>query len=177
MKLCILAIIVAASLSPIPGQAQWVKIDSTRRIRPQLSVGSLSVSASPPSVSMTLIPGSQSTASPTITITNLLSLTALGTFSLYASFSSSSALTTTSGDSIPSSAVFGKCSSSAGWGSFTQSGPLAANSSLLLYTTNSLATLLLNQTQTCNLRIDLTSLPNLPAGIYSGSLIIQAQAF
>ena len=177
MKLPMIAILLASLLSHDAARAQWVKLNSTRQVRPQLSLGSLSVSASPSSVSMTLIPGSQSTASPAITITNLLSLTALGTFSLYASFSSTSALTTAQGDTIPASAVFGKCSGSAGYASFTQLGPLGTSTSLLLYTTSSLATLLLNQTQTCSLMIDLTGLPRLPAGTYSGTLIIQAQAF
>ena len=164
-------------LCPGIALAQSFKLNSTREVRPRLSVGSIAVSVSPSVVNMALVAGGQSAPSPTISINNLVSLTALGTFALYASFASGSALTDSAGNVIPASAVFGKCTTFNSYTPFTQLGPLSTRSSLLIYQTNSLATLLVNQNQTCNLMIDLTSLPQLPAGSYSGTLIVQAQAF
>ncbi len=157
--------------------AQTFKLNSTREVRPRLSVGSIAVSVSPSVVNMSLVPGGQSAPSATISINNLVSLTALGTFALYASFASGSALSDSAGNVIPSSSVFGRCTNVPSYTPFTQLGPLSTRSSLLIYQTNSLTALLVNQNQTCNLMIDLTSLPQLPAGTYSGTLIVQAQAF
>ena len=177
MKPLLNAVVLLSLFVPSAIRAQSVKLNSTHLLRPQLSIGSLSVTASPSVINLVLVPGGRSTASPTITINNLISLSTLGTFTLYASFASASALTNTSGDIIPASAIFGKCTGSASYLPFTQLGPLGSSSSLLIYQTSSLATLLLNQTQTCTLMIDLTSLPQLPAGAYSSTLMIQAQAF
>ena len=47
---------------------------------------------------------------------------------------------------------------------FTQSGPFASGSSLLAYQTSSVATVLATRTQTCTVLIDLSNLPQLPAG-------------
>lgn len=159
-------------------QAQWVKLNSTRGATPQISLGSISVSATPATVNLTLVPGGRSVMSPTLTITYGVTLTVLTNFSLYASFATTSALTDNAGNTIPSSAVLGQCPSGTPTSltPFTQSGPFASGSSLLVYQTSSLATLLAAKAQTCNLVIDLTSLPQLPAGSYSGNLIIQAQA-
>jgi hypothetical protein len=157
--------------------AQVVRIAGTRQIRPQLSVGSLSLTASPSVLNISLVGGGPSVASTTLTINNQVSLTALGTFSLYASFASTSALTDIAGDTIPTSAVYGKCGSSTTYTPFTQVGSQGPNNSLLLYQTSSIATLILNSSQSCIFMINLTSLPQLPAGQYSGTLEIQAQAF
>ena len=172
-----LSILLIGLTYPVASHGQTFRLNSTRQVLPGLSVGSISVSASPSVINLALVPGGQSAASPTISITNLLSLTALGTFMLYASFASTSALTGSAGDVIPASSVFAKCNTLPSYTPFTQLGPLATRSSVLIYQSNSLATLLLNQNQTCNLMIDLTSLPQLAAGSYSGTLIIQAQAF
>ena len=157
--------------------SQVVKLNSPRA-RPELSLGNLSLTASPSTINMSLTPHGLSAPSPTLTITNQVGLTALGTFSLWGYFSSTNALASTAGDVIPSSAVLMKCPSGTptSYTPFTQSSPWSGGSSVLIFQTNSLVTLALLATQTCTLEIDLSSFPQLPAGTYSGTLIIQAQA-
>ncbi len=158
-------------------RGQWIKLSSTRATS-QVSGGNIAVSTTPAMVNLALVPGSRSAVSPAITITYAVNLTLLSSFSLYAYFATTSALTDSSGDVIPSSAVYGQCpgGSPTSFMPFTQSGPFASGSSLLVYQTSSLLTLGANKNQVCTLLIDLTNLPQLPAGSYSGNLVIQAQA-
>ena len=178
MRRIITTILLLPMTAACTARGQWVKLNSTRAVTFKLSTENISVSASPAAVNLTLVPGGRSPMSPTITITYAVTLTVLTNFSLYASFAATAALTDNAGNVIPSSAVLGQCPSGTPTSltPFTQSGPFASGSSLLIYQTSSLATLLAARAQTCNLSIDLTSLPQLPAGSYSGNLIIQAQA-
>ena len=110
MKLAL--VVIAGGLAmAVPGTStgQWVKLQNTHSVRPQLLTGSISVSTSPASVNLTLVPGGRSAVSSAISITFTVSLTVLTNFSLYAFFPTTSALTDSAGDVIPSAAVMGRC--------------------------------------------------------------------
>lgn len=177
MKPVIMKVLILFMAATYAAGGQWVKLNSTRAASSGASNGNISVSTSPTSVNLPLVPGGRSAISPTITISYAVNLTVLTNFSLYASFATTSALTDSAGDVIPSSAVFGQCPNGTptSFTAFTQSGPFASGSSLMVYQMSSLATLLATRSQTCSLLIDLTNLPQLPAGSYSGNLVLQAQ--
>lgn len=178
MKLVIPRTVFLCMAATCTARGQWVKLSSTHAANSQASGGNITVSTTPSVVNLALVPGGRSAVSPAITISYAVNLTLLTNFSLYASFATTSALTDSGGDVIPSSAVYGQCPSGnpTSFTPFTQSGPFASGSSLLVYQTSSLATLLATRSQACTLFIDLTNLPQLPAGSYSGNLVIQAQA-
>ena len=161
-----------------PARAQVVSIGRRGGLRPRLtSVGVLSLTASPSSVTVPLVAGGQAAASSVITVTTNINLTVLGTFSVYAYFASPNALTSTNGDVIPSSAVYGCVTSGipTTFTSFTQNGPFATGSSLLLFQSSAIA-LIGVVTESLSLRIDLSGQPQQPAGVYTGTLILRAQA-
>lgn len=163
------------------------------RARPAISVGpkpalvilgSLTIAASPTSASFTLVSGGVSNA-PSVTVTTSWLVVALGSASLdvYGYFTSpGTALQNTTNSSfvIPSSAVFGQVSGTAGivssFTAFTQATPQASASGLHLASTTQ-AFLILglgSQTNTLSLRINLSGQPQLPAGNYTGTLNLQA---
>lgn len=150
---------------------------------------SLTVAASPSSVSFSLIHGGTAAGSSSIAITTTLSgVSALGTLYLYGYFASASAALTdgnSTPDLIPSSAVLGQVptGSPTTFTPFTQSGQLGTpGATLLLFSTSSLlSTGCAPSTSSCrvdnlSLEINLSSLPQLPAGTYTGTLILQAEA-
>jgi hypothetical protein len=147
--------------------------------RPQL-LSLITLSATPASVSITLTPHGSALATSPISIQSYMVIGVLSTVKLYAYFPTTSALTSASGDSIPSSAVYGQCSTGTptSFTAFTQTSPYAAGSSLAIYEMdNVLAALGYSRTDTLSLKIDLSGLPQQPAGSYSGTLILEAQAF
>jgi hypothetical protein len=97
--------------------------------------------------------------------------------SLYAYFDSSTVALTDGTDNIPSADVLGSVNSGA-FTALTSTGPFgAAGASLLLFTeaisgVNKIKT----RNDTLDVRVDLTGLPSLPAGTYTGTMRIQAQA-
>ncbi len=100
------------------------------------------------------------------------------TVNLYGWFATAaSALTDGSGDNIASSLVLGSMNAGA-YNAFSTSATLGtANAGLQLFTqaiTSSNRSS--NRTDSLNLEINLATLPQLPAGIYTGTLILQAQA-
>jgi len=143
---------------------------------------SLTVAALPAAVNFNLAPGGEAAGSTPVTITTTWILgPARTTVNLYASFSSSTvALTDVSADHIPSSAVFGQVTTGlpVAFTAFTQTGPFgAAGASLKLFSQGiGLANLTSLRTDTLNLKIDLINGPSIPAGVYAGTLNIQAQA-
>jgi hypothetical protein len=150
---------------------------------PELLTLILTVLASTPLVNFNLVSGGVAVGSPSISITTscVLSLGAPTQFTLYGYFASSSAAL--SGGSpvtnIPTSAVKGLVATGAPttYMPFTQSGAFGpAGGSLLLWTTTSNLCLLSSRTDTLSLEIDLTAMPQLPAGTYTGTLYLQAQA-
>ena len=174
----------------VAGQALRVQPRSPR-VRPELIcvLCSLTVSATPASVSFVLVKGGTATASAPIVITTTLNgVSALSSLKLYGYFNSPTAALTdgrTTPDNIPSSAVFGQMTTGVptSYTAFTQSGPIGtAGASLLLFSTTSLLSIgcipivASCRTDSLNLQITLPSLPNLPAGSYHGTVLFEAQA-
>jgi hypothetical protein len=160
-------------------------------IRPNLVcvLCTLTVSAAPTSVSFALVKGGTAAASaPIVITTTLYGVSALSSLTLYGYFSSSSAALTdgdATPDNIPSSAVLGQVPTGTptSYTPFTQSDAVGtAGATLQLFSTASLLSLgCLPVTAVCrsdslNLEISLAGLPQLPAGTYNGTLILQAQA-
>ena len=128
----------------------------------------------------TLLPGTAVTGTPTVPITTSWNLNPglTSDVTLYAYFDSSTAgLTDGGGNDIPSSNVLGKVNAGA-FTAITGTGPFgAAGASLQVFTEavsggNKIKT----RNDNLDVRIDLTSQPNLPAGDYTGTLRLQAQA-
>lgn len=138
---------------------------------------SISVSPGVGTVNFSLLPGAAVTGTPTVPITTSWNLKPAGgpTVRLYAYFDSSTVALTDGTDNIPSADVLGNFNSG-GFTALTQVGPVAG-ASLLLFTEaigggNKIKT----RTDNLDVQIDLTGLPSLPAGTYTGTMRIQAQA-
>ena len=143
-------------------------------------LGTITVSATPGTISFTLAAGAQAQGSAPVAIyTAGQNLSGLSSVSLYAYFASTNALTDTAGDTLPNTALFGKDSSGTptSYTAFTQSTPYSGSTGLLVYTTRDLVSLLSGRTDNLYLMIDLSSSPQLPAGTYNGTLFLEAQAF
>ena len=166
--------------------AQAIRVAKVHAISPQTSVGSLSITASPSSVSFSLIAKGVATGSSAVNITttwggNFCIFTC--TVNLYAYFSSATAALSGSGSpvvDIPSSEVLGRVPSGlpTTYTAFTQSNPLGgAGASLELFTQSfTLYTGGGSRTDSLSLEINLINQPQLPAGAYIGTLYIQAQS-
>ena len=138
---------------------------------------SLSVTAAPALVNFALAPaGGVSNGSVPVSITtSWVGAPLIGFVTLYGYFSSAPvALTDGAGDNIASSRVLGSVNGG-GFAAFNAASPFAAASSrqlfsqlIFIFNLNS------SRTDSLNLRIDTTGLL-LPAGTYSGVLILQAQ--
>ena len=132
-------------------------------------------------VAFNLIPGRAATGnSPVSIITTWSGSTVGSTMSLYGYFASSTAALTGNASSamIPSSAITGQMTTGlpSSYTPFTQTNPVGgATSSLKLFSQTIAGSGAGNRTDALNLIIDLTSLPQLPADTYTGTLIIQAQ--
>jgi hypothetical protein len=143
---------------------------------------SMTVAALPSAVTFNLAPGGEALGSVPVAITTtwILGVTR-ATVTLHANFSSSTvALTDGLGHSIASANVFGQMTTGipTAFTAFTGTGPFgAAGSDLKLFSQgiglNNLTSL---RTDNLNLKIDLSNSPNTPAGVYAGTLNIQAQA-
>ena len=178
--------------SPTRITPQALRVQPKRVIaRPDLVcvLCSLSVSALPTAVTFNLVQGGIATGSAPVVITTTLNgVTVLANISLYGYFSSaSSALTDNASppNKIPTSAVLGQMTtgSPTSFTAFTASPGLGpAGAGLLLYTTSSILSLGCSptsascRTDSLNLEINLSGLPQLPAGTYNGTLTLQAQA-
>jgi hypothetical protein len=144
----------------------------------------LTISASPATVNFALVSGAAATGSaPVVIQTSWLLLPTRANVKLFAWFATPAAALTdaaTTPNNIPSTEVLGQMTSGTPttFTAFTQSNTLgAANGGLLLFTqaltaTNRAAT----RSDNLNLKIDLTAQPQLPAGSFTGTLNIQAQA-
>jgi hypothetical protein len=177
----ILCSLLYAFLAASLANAQAIKLN-TVRAKPQLTLGSISLSASPATVTFNLVSGGTASASSAINITSSgSSLGLFSTMSLYAYFASSNALVSPAGDAIPASAIYAKCTTGllSAFTAFTQTTPLSGASGLLVVQDTSLLDLLIGggRTDALSLQINLTGQPQLPAGTYSGTLVLQAQAF
>jgi len=141
---------------------------------------SLTVALSGNAVNFNLAAGSANNAGSTsVTATTSWAVNnAVGLVSLYAFFTNSaSAMTDGAGDNIPS-ADFQISDNAGAFNALTNTAPFGgANAGLRVSTT---LILLTNKsgshTDVMNFNINLSTLPNLPAGTYTGTLTLQAQA-
>jgi hypothetical protein len=167
----------------LPAAAQVTRVGSVNPNSKLLSLGSLTVSASPSLVNFALTPSAVVLgSSPIVVTTSWSGVSLLSELNVYAYFTSS--IAALSGGSpvvnIPSSCVLGMDPSGipTGFTAFTQSNSvggagaglqLASLSSLLILGTSS-------HTDNLSLEINLKTMPQLPAAVYTGVLILQAQA-
>jgi hypothetical protein len=145
---------------------------------------SLTVAATPSNVNFTLVSGSTATGSaPVAMTTSWILKNSRTTVSLIGYFSSASAALSdgaTTPTNIPTSEVLGQVTTGTptSFTAFTQTAALGpAGAGLTLFTqsisgTNRAA----SRNDNLNLEINLTSQPQLPAGTYTGTLNLQAQA-
>jgi hypothetical protein len=145
---------------------------------------SLTVAATPSAVTIPLTSGGTATGSSPVAITTTWVLSATRTAVTLVGYFSSATAALTDGaatpNNIPASEVLGQITTGTptSFTAFTQTAPLgAAGAGLILFTqalsgTNRTA----NRTDNLNLEINLASQPQLPAGTYTGTLNIQAQA-
>ena len=175
------AVVFATMLLAAP---QWVQGQVLRVsppvARPLIGTGSLTVSASPSAVSFLLVPGQVTAGNSPIGITTTWTGSTVGsTMSLYGYFlSSTSALTGNGRGAIPTTAIFGQMTTGLPTSStpFTETNPVgSASGSLRLFSQVISGTGAGSRTDALTLTIDLTSLPQLPADTYTGTLILQAQ--
>jgi hypothetical protein len=144
-------------------------------------IEALTVVALPPAVAFNLSAGGVSTGTPSVVVATTWVLgpsrTSVKVFGYFST--STAALTDGAGDNIPSADVLGQVTtgSPATMTAFTQTGPFgAAGASLLLVSQGiTSANTTGTRSDTLNLEIQLSSTP-LPAGVYTGTLRIQAQA-
>jgi hypothetical protein len=148
------------------------------------AANSLTINVSATSVTFTLIPGTAlnvGTPSLSITSTYNVSIRQTANITLYAFFSSPTAALkhtqATNTVDIPTSAVQGNPNGT-GYVSFTSTSPFSAAATAMkvwnaIVTGSSKDQ---NRTDTLILNINLSSLPQLPADTYSGTLFLQAQA-
>jgi hypothetical protein len=145
---------------------------------------SLTVAATPSTVAIPLLSGGTAIGSSPVAIITTWILSASRTaVTLVGYFSSATAALTdgaTTPTNIPSSEVLGQMTTGtpAAFTAFTQTSPLgAAGAGLTLFTQNLSGTnRTANRTDNLNLEMNLPSQPQLPAGTYTGTLNIQAQA-
>lgn len=184
MARCRWPVVLVSMLLLLPASAQVTRVGSVNPNSKLLTLSSITVSVSPSLVTFALTPqGVVSGSSPLVVTTSWSGLSLLSSLNVYAYFMSSTAAL--SGGSpmvnIPSSCILGKDPSGipTGFTAFTQANPFGGAGSGLELSTLSALLILGTATHTDNLslEIDLTTIPQLPAGSYSGVLMLQAQAF
>ncbi len=135
------------------------------------------IAVSPSNVNFTLVNNAIAAGNTPVTITTAWDVQpSVGNITLYAFFSTTTAaLTNGAGNNIASARVRGSVNGG-GFGPFSGNSPFAVGSSLQIYTFRVLG---FNRrgtrSDTLDLQIDLTG-QFLPAGTYSGVLLIRAQA-
>jgi hypothetical protein len=137
----------------------------------------LTIAASPATVSFTLVAGGTAVGTPTVNVTTTWVLGSRTAVNLYGYFASTTAALTGTGGNIPTSEVLGSVNSGA-YNAFTGTVALGtAGAGLDLFTqTITAANKSGNRSDTLTLEINLTAQPQLPAGSYTGTLTLQAQA-
>ena len=179
-KTLLLCVLLGLAHMRLPAQA--VRVGS-RGARPQLTLlDTITVTASPASVSFALVSRGTATGSSPIAVTsNWSGNSLLGSLDLYGYFASASPALSggTPVASIPSSDVFGQCPTGipTTFTAFTQTTPFSGAAGLHIYSNSSILSLGGGRTDSLNLMINLTSLPQQPAATYIGVLVLQAQAF
>lgn len=181
MRLIWMALFFASLASAASAQVTRI---TTQRPRPLLTLGdTLTVTASPATVNFSLVPNGVATgSSPIVITTTWTGISLLSSINMYAYFSVASRALSggVPASYIPSSCVLGQDPGGipTTFTAFTQTNPFGgAGASLKLYSTTSVLSLGGSHTDNLSLKIDLTTLPQLPAATYQGMLLIQAQAF
>jgi hypothetical protein len=159
--------------------AQVVRVGKSPVLPSTAGGGSVTVTAAPALLAFQLISGGVATADSSVVLaTTWTGQSRLCALNLYGYFSSAGAALAGGWPTvnIPSAAVLGRLSSgrAGAYTPFTQSNPVAG-ASLLLFGELFLAGSNGSRTDTLSIQIDLTGLPQLPAGSYSGTLYLQAQ--
>lgn len=177
-----LRFLVLGSLALIPAaaSAQLNSTVSSVTLTATLSE-TLTISATPSAVTFALISGGTAAASAPIAITTTWVLNAgRANVVVDAYFGSATAALTNGSVNIPTSEVFGSVSTGTPTTAtaFTQSAALGTAGAGLLLLSQPLSSSNRASTRTDNLalQINLSSQPQLPAGTYTGTLSIQAQA-
>ena len=176
------AVVFAFTLLTMPAvtRGQTWKVTS-RRVTPAIGTGSLLVSVSPSAMTFNLVSAKAAAGSGAISITTTWSGSTVGSsMSLYGYFASSTAALagSASAAAIPSSAVLGQMTTGlpTGFTAFTQTNPVGGGAaSLKLFTQTITGSGDGSRTDALSMTIDLTSVPQLPADTYTGTLTIQAQ--
>jgi len=180
LALGLLAIATPAALCQLNSNTATVSLNASL-------AESLTVAATPSAVNFALVAGGTATGSAPVAITTTWVMSgSRSTVTLTGYFSSATAALTSGGSSpvnIPTSEVFGQVTTGAPttYTAFTQS-PTGtalgvAGASLVLFQqaisgTNRAS----NRSDNLNLQINLAGQPQLPAGTYTGTLNLQAQA-
>jgi hypothetical protein len=178
-----MALLLAVTFSTVTANAQLNSTAQSVTLNATLGE-SLTISATPGNVSFTLINGGVALGSAPVAITSTWLLAPTRANLVLDGFFASSAAALTDGaatpDNIPTSAVLGKVSTGTptAYTAFTQTTALGpAGAGLTLYTLPlTSANRSSTRTDNLNLEINLTGLPQLPAGTYTGTLTLQAQA-
>lgn len=169
--------------------AQAIRVARPAIIKPELEVNSLSITVDPTSVSFQLQAGATAVGNTTLNITTSwggnsnCKVTRVCTINLYGYFSSATAAL--AGGSpvvdIPTSEVFGVMATGlpTTYTAFTQSGPFGGSAASLELYSYVMTTLTKGDSRTdpLNLEINLANQPQLPAGIYTGTLSLIAETF
>ena len=176
----LLVALAAFAIMPNAGRAQVISNVATVNLNAAI-VETIAVSVSANTVNFNLQAGTGPTAgAPTVSVTTAWNVHPgpSPTLSLYGYFASSTiALTDGAGSNIASALVLSSVNAGAA-SPFNQTGPFGAASasrqlfSLGITGANKVGT----RTDTLDLSIDLTTLPNQPAGTYTGVLSLQARA-
>jgi hypothetical protein len=171
---------LALGFAPLLSYCQVTQI-GVPKPSPRLTIGdNLTLTATPSNVNVQLVPrGVALGSSPIVVTTTWSGISLLSSLNVYAYFVSSTAAL--SGGSpvvnIPASCVLGRDTTGipTAFTPFTQATPVAG-ASLHLYSQVSILSLGGTHVDNLSIEIDLTSLPQLPAAVYSGVLYLQAQA-
>jgi hypothetical protein len=145
---------------------------------------SLAVSASPASASFSLVAGAAATSAAPVTMTTTWLMNRnRASVTLFGYFTSATAALTDGGTpavNIPTSEVFGQVTTGTPttYTAFTGTGALGNAGATLTLLTQAISNTNRSGTRNdnLNLKIDLTAQPQLPAGTYTGTLNLQAQA-
>jgi len=176
----------AAAIISLPFNAHAAALNSnTQTVALNATLGeSLTISASVSTVSFTLANGSTVTGDKAVPITTTWVMGPGRTsVKLYGYFASSSAALTdgyTTPDNIPSASVLGQVTTGAPttYTAFTQTAPWGAASAGLLLVNQAITASPANfvGNRTDNLNLEINTPAQLPAGTYTGTLTLQAQA-
>lgn len=169
--------------APAKVEAQLNSSTSTVTINATLPE-TLTVTATPSNVAINLVPGQAATTAVPVAIATAWTLKATRSsvlvFGWFASPAGALSDGATTPNLIPASAVYGQITSGVptSYTAFTQSNTLGTASGGLQLLTQSITSSNRSASRSDNMyfKIDLTNLAQLPAGLYTGVLTLQAQA-